>query len=59
MDLPLLDFSHFTSVNSTPAEKKHFADALVQSFKEHGFVRLINHPVPEEVMRGALEWVRL
>lgn len=48
-DLPTLDFSLFTKGNE--AESKKCAEKIVQSFKDHGFVKLTNHGIPEETVK--------
>ena len=57
MDLPTLDFSQFLY----GSEEKRFelAVALVDSFKNHGFVKLINHGIGEETVRNYLSGVWL
>ncbi|UNI16129.1 hypothetical protein JDV02_002596 [Purpureocillium takamizusanense] len=49
MHLPTLDLSSFH--HGSDAERKRLAEDLVQSFKDHGFVKLVNHGVPEDVVR--------
>ena len=41
MALPVLDLFHFTA--GSPSQQAEFADALVKSLQETGFVKLINH----------------
>lgn len=57
MDLPTLDFSQFLY----GSEEKRFelAVALVDSFKSHGFVKLVNHGIREETVRDYLSGVWL
>ncbi len=55
MDVPTLDFSKF-SIGSEP-ERDEFADALIKSFEDHGFVKLVKHGVPENTVRNYLEGV--
>ncbi|KYK57401.1 Major facilitator superfamily [Drechmeria coniospora] len=50
MDLPTLDFSLFAQ--GSRAESKTLAKALVKSFKDHGFVKLVNHGLPEETVKA-------
>ncbi|CAG8949079.1 hypothetical protein HYFRA_00002208 [Hymenoscyphus fraxineus] len=45
MDLPTLDLSQFTHGNKN--QRQQLASSLLSSLKEHGFVKLINHGVPE------------
>ena len=56
MDLPTLDFSKF--LRGTPEEKVDFSNRLVDSFKNHGFVKLVNHSVPETLVSQLLQGVR-
>ncbi|KAI9047431.1 hypothetical protein LZ554_008875 [Drepanopeziza brunnea f. sp. 'monogermtubi'] len=53
MDLPTLDFSLFYSDDSH--EKKRFAKELVESFLDHGFVKLTNHGIPETLVQAFLK----
>lgn len=53
--LPTLDFGKF--LHGTQTERQELADQLVASFTQHGFVKLINHGVPDEVVDGIWKWV--
>ncbi|CZS90732.1 related to iron/ascorbate family oxidoreductases [Rhynchosporium agropyri] len=44
MTLPAIDFSLF--LHGSPSERLAIADALVSSFKQHGFARLVNYGIP-------------
>ncbi|PQE28628.1 gibberellin 20-oxidase protein [Rutstroemia sp. NJR-2017a BBW] len=44
MTLPTIDFSAF--LHGSPSERLAIADALVGSFKQHGFARLVNYGIP-------------
>ena len=55
MELPALDFSKFTA--GSQAQKRELAEALVDSLDVHGFVKLINHGVPDEVVESLLDLV--
>ncbi|PVH95008.1 putative gibberellin 20-oxidase [Periconia macrospinosa] len=48
MDLPTLDFSKY--LLGTPREKQQLGEALIDSFVKHGFVKLINHGIPEDIV---------
>lgn len=48
--IPLVDLSKF--VNGTEDEKKQFVAALGNAFHEVGFVGVVNHHVPKEVIDG-------
>ncbi|KND86888.1 Flavonol synthase/flavanone 3-hydroxylase [Tolypocladium ophioglossoides CBS 100239] len=50
MDLPTLDFSLFK--HGSDAESRKLAKTLVQSFRDHGFVKLINHGLPEDAVKA-------
>ena len=54
-ELPLVDFGKF--LHGTPEDRKAAADQLVESFTNHGFVRLKNHGVSKEFVRQIWEWV--
>ncbi|MCJ1356687.1 MAG: hypothetical protein MMC33_006682 [Icmadophila ericetorum] len=47
-----LDFSKFTNGNSE--ERSIFAKELSTNLKQYGFVRLLNHGVPDEISYGLL-----
>lgn len=55
MDLPTLDFSHFC--HGSKEQRLGLAIALVDSFKKHGFVKLINHGIPEDTVKKYLSGV--
>lgn len=54
--LPLIDFSRFTS---SPEERLAVSKELVKAFKEVGFVYLINHGIPQEMVKEAFDWVSI
>jgi isopenicillin N synthase-like dioxygenase len=56
MKIPLLDAS---KAYSGPEARKQYCQQLCQSLTDHGFVRLINHPVPDEKITGIFEWVHI
>jgi isopenicillin N synthase-like dioxygenase len=56
MELPTLDFADFTS--GTKEQRQKLSSHLVQSFKDHGFVKLTNHGVPEDTVKTLFEMVR-
>jgi len=49
MDLPTLDFSAF--LHGGEAERVELAKALVDSFQKYGFVKMINHGLPEKTVK--------
>ena len=51
--IPLVDLSRFR--NGTPAEKKAFVDELGAAFHNIGFVGVINHGIPKELIDGFYE----
>lgn len=53
--IPTLDVSLFHSEST--ADRKQYASALVNSLTKHGFVKLINHGIPEETVMEMFEWV--
>jgi isopenicillin N synthase-like dioxygenase len=57
MDLRTLDLQLFTHGSGT--ESKALAKALVESFRDHGFVKLINHGIPEETVSEYMQAVRM
>jgi isopenicillin N synthase-like dioxygenase len=54
-DLPTLDFSQFYL--GSQDEKKQLGREIVQSFKDHGFVKLINPGIKDETVDASLAWV--
>ena len=52
MDLPTLDFSSF--YHGSEKERLKLAVDLENSFRNHGFVKLINHGIPEEIVKDYL-----
>ncbi len=55
--LKTLDFSKFLS--GTEVERTELARDLVDSFKQHGFAKLINHGVKDEQVSELFRWVSL
>lgn len=55
MDLPTLDFSLY--YRGSEEARFSLAVALVKSFVDHGFVKLINHGIPEETVKNYLAGV--
>ncbi len=55
LELPLVDFGLFRHGN--PAERQQAAEQLVESFQQHGFVRLKNHGVSKEFVQEIWKWV--
>lgn len=51
-NLPTLDFSLFT--HGTQVERQELGQALAKSFVDHGFVKLINHGLPDETIADLL-----
>lgn len=56
MDLPTLDFAKY--LHGTEAERFELCHALVESFRDHGFVKLVNHGLPEVIVQKYLKAVR-
>jgi len=55
MDLPTLNFAKWS--NGDASQRLEFANSLADSFKKHGFVKIINHGVPDEHIRELFGWV--
>jgi len=55
--LPTLDFAKFLLGNEE--EKQQLANELVASFTQHGFAKLVNHSIPDEIVDDNWEWVCL
>ena len=55
MDLPTLDFSRYRY--GSEKIRLELAVTLVKSFENHGFVKLINHGIPEETVYKYLKGV--
>lgn len=51
--ISIVNFGSFLDGSS----KQEVADAMVASFKDTGFVYLVNHPLPKEKIEGMFEWV--
>lgn len=57
MTLSRLDLSLFTSGNAT--DRRHFASDLLESLRRHGFVKIVNHGIPEHIVARLFQWVRV
>lgn len=55
MTLHVVDFAGFT--NGPDWKRKEIGTKLIDSFKECGFVKLINHDIPEPLVNDLSEWV--
>lgn len=55
-DLPTLDFSKFTE--GSHQDQVKLGKELVNSFRNHGFVKLVNHGFPDETITTMLDFVR-
>jgi isopenicillin N synthase-like dioxygenase len=55
MALPTLDFGKY--LHGTQEEKFELGVALIQGFKDFGFVKLLNHGIPEETVKDFLDLV--
>ena len=51
-----LDMSQFR--HGSDSERKAFALRLARCFAQQGFVKLINHCVPQVAIEKAFQWVR-
>lgn len=56
MELPTLNLSLFTHGNEE--ERQKLASDLLDSLVQHGFVKIINHGVPEELISTMWDLVR-
>jgi hypothetical protein len=56
LTLPLVDFGLF--LHGSQEERQFAARQLVDSFLNHGFVRLKNHGVSPELVQDIWKWVR-
>lgn len=54
-DLPTLDFSKFTE--GSHQDQVKLGRQLVDSFRNHGFVKLVNHGFPDETITTMLDFV--
>lgn len=54
--LETLDFGKF--LDGTESERQEIADSLVRSLTQHGFTKLVNHEVSDEIVEGIWYWVR-
>ncbi|KAK0461812.1 Clavaminate synthase-like protein [Desarmillaria tabescens] len=52
--IPVVDFGPFRD----GTRKQEVADAILKSFKEVGFVYLVNHGIPQEKMDGIIGWAK-
>jgi isopenicillin N synthase-like dioxygenase len=57
MSISVLDASQF--LHGSPSQRAEFADKLLKSCIEHGFVKLINHGMPDAVITEMFSWVTL
>jgi isopenicillin N synthase-like dioxygenase len=57
MDLHSFDFSKFVLGNEL--ERVEFSQTLIESLRKHGFVRLVNHGFPDELVQAVFSWVSL
>lgn len=55
MDLPTLDLCLF--VHGSSSERVLLAEALTKSLREHGFVKLVNHGISEEMAANVMQSV--
>ncbi|KAG0645553.1 oxidase [Hyphodiscus hymeniophilus] len=53
MSIPIIDFSE---LSGNKEEKRECSQAILKSLSNHGFVRLINHQVPDVVIDEIFTW---
>ena len=54
VDLPTVDLNVFST--SPDWRRKEEATKLTDSLINHGFVKIVNHSIPNEVVRGIFQW---
>ena len=57
MTLSRLDLSLFTSGITT--DRRQFALDLLESLRGHGFVKIVNHGIPDHTVARLFKWVRV
>lgn len=57
MPLPTVDFADF--VGGPDWKRREIGQQLIDSFKAHGFVKLINHGIPESTVKELFQWVKI
>jgi isopenicillin N synthase-like dioxygenase len=55
MSIATLDFNHYQS--GTAIEQANFRKDFVQALSSFGFVKLRNHGIPKDVIKGLFIWV--
>jgi isopenicillin N synthase-like dioxygenase len=55
MTLPTLDLSRFTE--GSEKERQQLASDLLASLSGHGFVKLVNHGIPDKAISRLFGWV--
>jgi isopenicillin N synthase-like dioxygenase len=55
-DIPVIDFAK--AVNGTAEEKQQVAKQIDEAFRGAGFVYLLNHGVPLDMVADCFTWVR-
>lgn len=54
--IPIIDFSHWAAGSAD--ERKHIARALTTACRDVGFVYVVGHGVPTDVVDAAFAWSR-
>ncbi|KAJ0420160.1 hypothetical protein BJY00DRAFT_301771 [Aspergillus carlsbadensis] len=57
MDLPVVDFSSWTT-SQDKASRRRVAQQLVEACQQVGFVRIINHSLPEAILDDAFDCIK-
>jgi isopenicillin N synthase-like dioxygenase len=57
MDLPVVDFSSWTT-SQDEASRRPVAQQLVEACQQVGFVRIINHSLPETTLDNAFDCMK-
>ena len=56
--LPVIDFADWKSADSTPEKKQAVADKLTEACRTEGFVYIVNHRVPADLLEEAFGWTK-
>lgn len=56
--LPVIDFADWMNPSTTPSKKQAVANKLTEACRTEGFVYIINHRVPPELLEQAFEWTK-
>ena len=54
--VPVVDLSPFTSGSDDPKKRQDAAKAFTSVCQSHGFVQVVGHGIPEELVHEAFAW---